>query len=100
MTLFINLILLLSLPIAILAMYGTGTGIILYTSDQNTRSGVLSSSHKCTNFPREFKAAHVQNTGSSHCSMWTDANCKGTLYVVPAHYKMRIPRDEFQSVIC
>jgi hypothetical protein len=99
-TLFTFLLLLLTLPITIFAMYGDGTGIILLTSDQQTRSGVLSSDHRCANFPKQFKAAHVKNTGSSHCAMWTDVDCKGTLYVVPAHYVMRIPRDDFESVIC
>jgi hypothetical protein len=94
------LTLFVTLPISIMAMYGTGTGIVLLTSDQKTQSGVLSSTHKCSNFPKEFKAAHVKNTGSSHCALWTDANCQGTLYVVPAHYTMKIPRDEFESVIC
>jgi hypothetical protein len=96
----ILLFVLLALPMVIFAMYGTGDGLILFTSDERTRSGVLSSNHKCTDFPKEFKAAYVQNTGSSHCAMWTDASCQGTLYVVPAHYKMRVPREQFQSVIC
>jgi hypothetical protein len=93
-------VLLVTLPTVIFAMYGTGDGLILFTSDETTRSGVLSSDHKCTDFPKEFKASLVQNTGSSHCAMWTDTSCKGTLYVVPAHYKMRLPREQFQSVIC
>lgn len=94
------ILLLLTLPISISAIYGSGYGLILYTSDQNTRSGVLSSDHRCADFPKQFKAAHVKNTGSSHCALWTDVDCKGTLYVVPAHYMMRIPSDEFESVIC
>ncbi|GAA5806527.1 hypothetical protein EDC94DRAFT_590826 [Helicostylum pulchrum] len=92
--------LLLTLPISILAIYGTGDGLILLTSDQNTRSGVLSADHRCTNFPQKFKAALVKNTGSSHCALWSDADCKGTLHVVPAHYTMKIPREHVESVIC
>ena len=100
MKLFTCLTLFLTLPFNISAMYGTGNGIILLTSDQQTRSGVLSSTHTCAEFPSQFKAAHVKNTGSTHCALWTEADCKGTLYVVPAHYQMRIPQDQFQSVIC
>ncbi|KAG2190291.1 hypothetical protein INT46_004551 [Mucor plumbeus] len=92
--------LLVTLPAYIYAFFGSGAGLVLYTSDQKTRSGVLSSDHRCTNFPSQFKAAHVKNNGASHCAMWTDADCKGTLYVVPAHYTMRIPREDFKSVIC
>jgi hypothetical protein len=90
----------LTLPMTIFAMYGTGNGIILLTSDQQTRSGVLSSNHRCADFPQQFKAAYVKNSGSSHCALWTAVNCTGTLYVVPAHYTMRVPRDQFVSVIC
>ncbi|CEP15182.1 hypothetical protein [Parasitella parasitica] len=92
--------LLVVLPAYISAYFATGDGLILYTSDQQTRSGVLSSDHRCTNFPNQFKAAHVKNSGGSHCAMWTDEDCKGTLYVVPAHYTMRMPRAVFKSVIC
>lgn len=91
---------LITLPLSIYAMFGRGEGLVLYSSDERTRSGVLSSNHKCSNFPKEFRAARVKNTGSSHCAMWTDKNCKGTLYVVPAHYSMNIPNDNFESVIC
>ncbi|KAI8637792.1 hypothetical protein BD408DRAFT_436656 [Parasitella parasitica] len=92
--------LLVALPAYIYAYFATGDGLILYTSDQQTRSGVLSSDHRCANFPSQFKAAHVKNSGGSHCAMWTDEGCKGTLYVVPAHYTMRMPRADFKSVIC
>jgi hypothetical protein len=88
------------LPASILAMFGRGEGLVLLSSDESIRSGVLSSNHKCSNFPKQFKAARVKNTGSSHCAMWTDTDCKGTLHVVPAHYSMNIPNDNFESVIC
>lgn len=91
---------LLTLPISIFAIYGTGNGLVLLSSDEKTRSGVLSSDHRCANFPQQFNAENVKNTGSSHCALWTNADCKGTLYVVPAHYTMKVPDDKFESVIC
>lgn len=94
------LLLLLTLPMNIIAIFGTGNGLQLLSSDEKIRSGVLSANHRCTNFPKQFKAALVKNTGSSHCALWTGENCQGTLHVVPAHYTMRIPADHFESVIC
>lgn len=96
----ISLLLFALLPITVFGLFGSGGGIILYGSDQNTRSGVLGANHKCTEFPKSFKAAHVQNSGSSHCAMWTQPDCKGKLYVVPAHYKITMPSEQFESVIC
>ncbi|KAL9551895.1 hypothetical protein PS6_004775 [Mucor atramentarius] len=87
MKLAVAFLIFITLPAYIYAFFGTGGGLVLYTSDQRTRSGVLSSDHRCTNFPSQFKAAHVKNNG-------------GTLYVVPAHYTMRMPREDFKSVIC
>ncbi|KAI8362592.1 hypothetical protein BD560DRAFT_437123 [Blakeslea trispora] len=94
------LFILFILPTSILALFGSGDGLILYTSDKGSRSGVLSGNHRCAEFPTSFKASYVQNTGSSHCAMWTDDGCKGNLYVVPAHYTMRVPSEKFKSVIC
>ncbi|KAI9468483.1 MAG: hypothetical protein EXX96DRAFT_590780 [Benjaminiella poitrasii] len=94
------ILLLVILPVSVLTMYGTGYGIVLYSMDEKTRSGILSSDHRCSNFPKQFKAAYVKNTGGSHCALWTNTNCQGTLYVVPAHYKIRLPREKFESVIC
>ncbi|RCI05683.1 hypothetical protein CU098_008039 [Rhizopus stolonifer] len=88
------------LPMSTLAIFGSGEGIVLLTSDKQTRSGVLSADHRCTEYPQEFQAEYVQNTGSSHCAMWTDQDCKGNLFVVPAHYTMRKPAGKVISVIC
>ncbi|KAI8970250.1 hypothetical protein BDF20DRAFT_890123 [Mycotypha africana] len=90
----------LLLPTYSWALFGIGGGLILMNEDKRAKSNLLSSDRRCTEFPSHFIAAHVQNTGSSHCALWTDANCKGRLYVVPAHYTMRLPAENFKSLIC
>ncbi|KAI9269951.1 hypothetical protein BY458DRAFT_555895 [Sporodiniella umbellata] len=58
-------------------------GLVLYSSDNAS-----------------FNAVRVRNEESSHCAMWTQPECQGTLYVVPAHYEMEMPKERFASVIC
>ncbi|KAI8372982.1 uncharacterized protein BYT42DRAFT_547995 [Radiomyces spectabilis] len=82
------------------AIFGSGEGIVLYSDNRKTQSGILSSDHRCTGFPDQFPASYVKNTGKTHCAMWTGKDCAGSVYIVPAHYGIDIPRDQFQSVIC
>lgn len=87
-------------PFITFAMFGMGNGLILYNDDKSIRSGVLSSDHHCTPYPKAFHASLVQNTGTSHCAMWTETDCKGILHVVPAHYTIKKPNVTIESVIC
>lgn len=75
-------------------------GMILHAGDSKTRSGLLSSDHSCVEYPSKFPAHTAQNVGNTHCGLWTDKNCTGSLYVVPAHYAINMPGDAYGSVIC
>lgn len=75
-------------------------GMILHADDSKTRSGLLSSDHSCVEYPSKFPAHTAQNVGNTHCGLWTDKNCTGSLYVVPAHYAINMPGDAYGSVIC
>lgn len=78
----------------------TETGVVLHSDDEKTRSGVLSQDHRCAEFPSQFPGKKAQNVGRTHCGLWTNEDCSGTLHVVPAHYTIDLPEKGFKSVIC
>ncbi|KAI9492281.1 hypothetical protein BDB00DRAFT_873549 [Zychaea mexicana] len=101
MTLLPLLLLLLTTVIGAFAKWGQpSAGVILRGDDSKTRSGLLSRDHRCTQFPNEFPAHTAQNVGATHCGLWTNEDCTGTLYVVPAHYAINMPNAQFSSIIC
>ncbi|KAI9256568.1 hypothetical protein BDA99DRAFT_539631 [Phascolomyces articulosus] len=95
------LLLLITTVYGTFALYGQPpAGVILHADDSKTRSGLLSRDHRCTQFPNKFPANTAQNVGATHCGLWTNDDCTGTLYVVPAHYKINMPNARFGSIIC
>ncbi|CAO3612667.1 unnamed protein product [Cunninghamella echinulata] len=97
----IILVLLLLFPFITTGYNGDpNVGLILYAQNGNTRSGVLSADHRCQNYPDQFPVSSIENKGYVHCSLWTEENCQGRLYVVPAHYSIGKPLGvSFKSVI-
>ncbi|KAI8097008.1 uncharacterized protein BX664DRAFT_311896 [Halteromyces radiatus] len=76
-------------------------GLILLAENKDIRSGVLSADHRCQEYPDKFPASRITNRGKVHCTLWTEDQCQGSLYVIPAHYEMPNPEDiSFKSVIC
>ncbi|KAI8146309.1 hypothetical protein BJV82DRAFT_412553 [Fennellomyces sp. T-0311] len=101
MTLLPLLLLLITTVYGALAKFGQPTaGVILRADDNKTRSGLLSRNHRCTAFPQQFPASKAQNVGATHCGLWTNNDCTGSLYVVPAHYAIDMPGSSFGSIIC
>ncbi|CAO3623164.1 unnamed protein product [Cunninghamella blakesleeana] len=97
------LILVFFLPITTIYGYNgdPNAGLILFAQNGNTRSGVLSADHRCQNYPDQFPVSSIANKGNVHCSLWTEEDCQGRLYIVPAHYSINKPLGvSFKSVIC
>ncbi|KAI8070908.1 hypothetical protein BC940DRAFT_294734 [Gongronella butleri] len=97
------LLLLVSMWSLLIAAYNgdASTGVILYANDTNVRSGVLSADHRCQVFPTQFPTHEITNPGTSHCLLWTEDNCQGKLFIVPARYAIEPPKGfTFRSVIC
>lgn len=93
--------LLIALPISVFALFGSNEGLTLYSADGKSQTGSLGAYHKCSSISKDVKASEARNGGSSHCAVWTEPNCKGSMYVVPAHYKIKLPDNKsFGSVIC
>ncbi|KAI7854470.1 hypothetical protein BDC45DRAFT_508461 [Circinella umbellata] len=101
MTLLLPLFLLLITTVyGTLAKYKPPAGVVLHADDSKTRSGLLSRDHRCTEFPSQFPAHSAQNMGATHCSLWSNNDCTGSLYVVPAHYQINMPNRQYKSIIC
>ncbi|ORX60464.1 hypothetical protein DM01DRAFT_1160870 [Hesseltinella vesiculosa] len=77
------------------------SGIVLYAEKTGIRSGVLSADHRCQSYPVQFPTHEIANAGRGGCSLWTEEDCQGSLYVVPSHYAIQPPNGvTFKSVIC
>ncbi|ORZ15118.1 hypothetical protein BCR42DRAFT_416446 [Absidia repens] len=77
------------------------SGIILSAAEKGIRSGVLSADHRCQDYPEKFPVSRINNPGTVHCTLWTEKQCQGSLFIVPAHYDMASPQGvTFKSVIC
>ncbi|KAL1932280.1 hypothetical protein VTP01DRAFT_9336 [Rhizomucor pusillus] len=101
MLLLLALLCSLILTTTVSALFGQPhAGVILRDQDEKFRSGRLSGDHRCTAYPKQFPAAKVQNVGETHCGLWTGEDCTGSVYIVPAHYSIKLPQEQFGSVIC
>ncbi|ORZ05073.1 hypothetical protein BCR42DRAFT_182762 [Absidia repens] len=98
-----TLVLIVSALLPLVACYNGDSlsGLILLADNKDIRSGVLSADHRCQDYPKNFPVSRITNRGTVHCTLWTESQCQGSQYIVPAHYELASPKDiSFKSVIC
>ncbi|OAD73776.1 hypothetical protein PHYBLDRAFT_168211 [Phycomyces blakesleeanus NRRL 1555(-)] len=97
---FIFFVVTLTLFSPVLAALGDPDAGLILHGDDSKSSGVLGADHKCTTFSNTFTTKKVENKGSTHCALWTERNCQGSLYIVPAHYTIDMPSANIESIVC